>query len=66
MHIPDNYDLFLAHERRQEAELKKLPICCECLDPIQTENLYDVGGDLYCETCMEGFKRITENYIREE
>ena len=66
MYIPDNYDLLVAHERQQEAELKKLPVCCECLEHIQSEDLYDIDGSLYCETCMDGFKRITENYIREE
>lgn len=65
MSIPDNYDLWVAHERQQEAELKKLPVCCECLERIQSEDLYDIDGSLYCETCMDGFKRITENYIRE-
>lgn len=65
MYIPDNYDLFLAHERQQEAELAKLPVCCGCGNPIQSEDLWDIDGSLYCESCMEDFKHSAENYIRE-
>lgn len=67
MCIPDNYDLWVAHDRQQEAELKKLPVCEKCGQPIQSEDLYDIEGDLYCEECGDRlFKRYTENYIREE
>lgn len=62
----DNYDLFLSHERQQETELKRLPLCCCCDERIQSEDLYDIDGSLYCEDCMKNFKHSTENYIREE
>lgn len=63
MYTDDPIADFHRHDREQEAELKKLPVCCECLERIQSENLYDIDGSLYCETCMDGFKRITENYL---
>lgn len=57
---------FLRHDREQEAELKKLPVCCCCENPIQSEDLWDIDNSLYCEDCMKEFKHSTENYIREE
>ena len=58
---------FHRHDREQEAWLKKLPVCCNCHEPIQSEQLFDIDGDLYCEECGESmFKWNTENYIEEE
>ena len=54
---------FNRHDREQQAWLNKLPECCECGHPIQSECLFDIAGHLYCEDCMEGFKSCTENYI---
>ena len=58
---------FHRHDREQEAWLKKLPICDLCGEHIQSEQLFDIEGDLYCEDCGESlFKRNAENYIEEE
>lgn len=57
---------FDRHDREQQAWLNKLPVCCVCEEPIQSECLYDVGGELYCEECGESvLKCYTENYIKE-
>ena len=50
MSIPDNYDLWLAHDRRQERRREQLPKCDRCKDEIQ-EYLFDIYGDIYCEDC---------------
>ena len=58
---------FHRHDWEQEAWLKKLPVCCICHEPIQSEELFDIEGDLYCEDCGDSlFKRYTENYIEGE
>ena len=63
MPIPDNYDAFCCHEASQEAALKKLPKCCECGEPIQTDELYEVNDELVCPQCMEdNHRKWTEDY----
>ncbi len=62
----DPYADFDRHDQKQAKSLQKLPICCKCRNPIQSEQLYDIDGDLYCEECGERlFKHYTENYIEE-
>ena len=56
---------FDRHDREQAECLKRLPVCCVCEEPIQSEDLWDIDGSLYCESCMEDFKHSTENYIKE-
>lgn len=59
----DFYDMHLAE---QEKWLAKRPKCCCCDEHIQDDFLYDIGGDLYCEECMEKeFRRYAENYIED-
>ena len=57
---------FDRHDREQAEWLEKLPVCCHCGEPIQSEDLFDIGGDLYCEECGKAeFVHSTENYIEE-
>jgi len=56
MAIPDNYDLFEAHQRQQERFLKRLPVCNRCGEKITSEYAYNVDG-LYCESCFEDYRR---------
>lgn len=52
---------FARYDAEQEAELKRLPTCCECKEHIQDEHLYDIEGNLYCKECMEEqFEKWTE------
>ena len=55
-YIPDAYDQWKAHEAEQQAQLDKLPKCCECREPIQDEYAYYIYGEWVCEECMK------ENY----
>lgn len=50
----------------QERWLESLPVCDECGEHIQSEDLYELDGLLFCESCMEGHRRSTEDYRREE
>ena len=43
----------------REAELAKLPKCCECGEPIQTDCYFEIDGDLYCEDCMDNHRHYT-------
>ncbi len=51
-------------ERKTEEWLDSLPVCCECNQPIQDEEFYEIDGEYICPTCMEeNHKRRTEDYI---
>ena len=69
MYCPDNYDAFVAHEamrdREHEEIEKRLPKCSECGEPIWDDECYEIGGKLYCEECIEGFKVWTDNHMEE-
>ena len=58
-YIPDVYDQWKAHDAEQQAQLDKLPRCCECDEPIQDEYAYYINGEWVCEQCMN------ENYRKE-
>ena len=54
----DAYDLFAKHDAEQEENLKKLPICKECGEPIQTEYCYGNNVRKYiCEHCLKEYYR---------
>lgn len=67
MYIPDNYDAYRQHEAEQERAyqewLDKLPICSGCDKPIKDDHCYEIGGELFCEKCIEGSRALTENYM---
>jgi formylmethanofuran dehydrogenase subunit E len=50
------------HIYEQDKRLERLPICCECGEHIQSEWLYDINGDLYCEDCMKNCRMAVERY----
>lgn len=43
---------FLRYDAEQEAKLEKLPICCECDHPIQSDECYEFNGEYICEECL--------------
>ena len=45
-------------DAEQEEKLKKLPKCCECGEPIQDDSCFEIGGDYYCEDCMEDHRKF--------
>lgn len=63
MGIPDNYDQFVAHERKQEAWLRSRTVCSHCGKPIQDERLFDIEGTFFHQECAEElFLKYTEDY----
>ena len=62
--MEDAYSQWRSKTSREEAWLRKRPVCCYCGHRVQDENLYDVEGNLYHEECMnERFRKYTEDYI---
>jgi formylmethanofuran dehydrogenase subunit E len=62
-YVPDNYDAFRRHDAEQEEWLSKRPVCEYCGEPIQDDYLYKIGGELYCEECMNDlFRHDAEDY----
>lgn len=63
MGIPDNYDLWLAHEAALDRQLERLPVCRYCGEPIQDEHYFYIDGVICCEDCMnEKYRRHVEDY----
>ena len=56
----DRYDDYITQK------LLRYPVCAECRERIQDDDLYDIDGELICESCMHSHKRTTSNYILEE
>ena len=56
---------FNAREARLERALSLLPVCCECDLPFQTEECYEVNGEMICLDCMtDHHLKRTENFVR--
>lgn len=53
MNVPDNYDLWEAHDRNQAERLKKLPTCDRCGDAIQQEMAVRIYGNWFCDECIK-------------
>ena len=64
-YIPDNYDMWVQHEAQQQAQLDKLPVCCECDEPIQTDEYYEINGECICPECLESnHRKWVEDYVQ--
>ena len=57
MNIPDSYDLWEAHDRKQAKRIAELPVCDVCDDPIDDDFYYEINGENICEHCMDQFFR---------
>lgn len=61
--IPDNYDLWEAHERRAEQRLSRCPMCDKCGKLIQDEFYFYIEYENLCQPCMEDrYMMRTEDY----
>lgn len=67
MSIPDNYDIWCAHQDRQEKAMEKYPVCADCGKSITDDFVFYIEGDIYCEDCMlDNFRRPTDDFIEGE
>ena len=63
MSLPDYNDLHREHEARLQRELDRLPVCCECDQPIQSEKCFEFNGDLICPECLKDYhEKNTEDF----
>jgi formylmethanofuran dehydrogenase subunit E len=63
--IPDNYDIWEAHDIEMERRRARRPVCECCGEHIQGDTAYLIHGDWYCEDCMDNYKELVEDYIDE-
>jgi len=59
----DNLDMFYQHDKEECDALKRLPVCDGCREPIQSEYMYEIGSEQFCEECkdmiiQDGRKRV--------
>lgn len=55
---------FARYDAEQEEQLEKMPVCCECDNPIQDEYCYEINGEVICETCLDRFfRKSVEDYV---
>lgn len=52
-YLPDNYDLYEAHEREIARQERHLPICCLCEEPIWQDSAVYLNGEWYCDCCLD-------------
>lgn len=64
MNVPDNYDLWESHERENERQLERLPVCEVCGNPIQDEYLFLINDEFVCEECLiRNFRKDASDYV---
>ena len=44
-------------DREQEKKLEQLPVCVDCGDHIQQETAVFLGGEWYCDSCIDAYRR---------
>ena len=60
-YCPDAYDQWAKLDREQHERDQRRPKCAGCGEPIRYVG-YRIGGEFYCEACVEDSKE----YIEEE
>lgn len=54
---------FERRDAEQEAWLATLPVCFECDHPIQSEECYEINGELICPECLnKNHLKHTDDY----
>lgn len=63
-YVPDNYDLWEAHDTAQARQLAQLPVCGYCQNEIQDDFYYEINEEPVCEECLNRyFRKVVEDYI---
>lgn len=66
MSIPDNYDIWNAHDIENERKRARLPVCDnrKCRRQIDDDYFWEIDGDYLCEKCaIERYRRSVEDFI---
>ena len=60
----DVYDLWQLHDDEQEKQLKELPVCDYCGEPVQDEYYYQINDEVICTRCLNEYcRKVTEDYV---
>lgn len=52
------------HEAEKERELQRLPVCCECDKPIQSDECYEINDELICPDCLkDNHRKWVDDYV---
>lgn len=51
------------YEDQKEEWIDRLPRCCDCGEPIQDEDMYIIGNDIYCPRCIERMRVSVDSYM---
>ena len=51
-YIPDYNEICDRHDAKEQAKLDNLPKCVYCDEAITSEYLFDLDGDITCESCL--------------
>lgn len=64
MFFPSNDPIadFHAWDAEQTEQLKLLPICSDCGEPIVSDTFYEIGNERLCESCLNNHRRWTDEY----
>lgn len=65
MSIPDNYDIWAAHDIEMERRRARRPVCEVCGHHIQDETAYLFRGTWIHKKCMENFEELVEDNLEE-
>lgn len=64
MYSDDPLADFMRRDAEQAKELKRLPVCVECNEPIQDEYCFEINGELVCKQCLkDNHRKHTDDYI---
>lgn len=55
---------YMRHDAEQARELKRLPVCADCGQPVQDDHFFLIVDEVICPDCLEaGYRREIEDYI---
>lgn len=59
IHYTDNPERdFARYDSEQQEQLEKLPVCCECGEPIQDEHCFEIDSGYVCPGCMDDNHKV--------
>lgn len=60
MNVPDNYEIWEAHERNLEKALAARLVCDYCHEHIQDDYHYEINGDIICAECLDLYFKVMD------